>query len=238
MRSFFVPGPYAENELVALPENEARHAEKVLRLKTGTEVAILDGQGNVAIGVFERNEGGSFVRIRKVRRAEAKRLKVELIQSQLKGPKMDWLVEKLTEIGVDAIHVIRSEFTVAQSDKADRWIRLSQAAMKQSGNPKLPEILAPAELKNALARLEQRKVLKVLLSPEAERGLYESIREAGSEGFESIVLAIGPEGGFSPTEESLFAEAGFIKAALSKNVLRGETAAITATSIAIHAIDF
>lgn len=237
MRSFFVPGPYEDNAFIPLPENEARHAEKVLRLKSGTEVALLDGRGNIAVGEIERNEVGIGVRVRKLKRAPTDRMRVEIFQSQLKGPKMDWLVEKLTEIGVDAIHVIRSEFTVAQSDKVDRWVRISQAAMKQSGNPKLPEILPPKPL-NAALELLSEKTLKVLLSPDADEGLFHAVQTGRAKGAQSIALAIGPEGGFSADDEALFIGAGFLKAALSKNILRGETAAITAASIAIHAIDF
>lgn len=233
MRRFLVDEELKEGALVTLSAEESKHALKSLRLGPGSQIALVNGRGLEAEGIIQTADlSGARVEIRSVKQAE-KRIPVEILQGVLKGPKMDWLVEKLTEIGITSLHLATTRYTVASGEKIDRWQRIALSAIKQSGNPQIPSLFPPRPI-TELAR-EFDDALKILLQPGAKMGLADLVKANLGR---RIVLAIGPEGGFAPEEEKLLAEAGFEPAALSRQILRGETAALVAASLAIHAIDF
>lgn len=235
MRRFLVESPLVEGEIIRLGAEEARHAIKALRLRVGDAILLTNGQGIEADAKLAQVEPELVtVAVLKVRKLE-RTVSLELLQAPLKGPKMDWLIEKITEIGVAVVHLARTQNTVAAGEKIDRWQRVAQAAMKQSGNAHLPQIKAVLPLNEAMAGLSG---LKILLQPKAPIGLATAIAEGKKTEQKRIILAIGPEGGFTPDEESTLIQAGFIPAALSHQILRGETAAIAALAIASHSIDF
>jgi 16S rRNA (uracil1498-N3)-methyltransferase len=236
MRRFFVAAEFREGAEVALAAEEAKHAAKVLRLQVGARVLLVNGSGFEAEGALTQlSPAAGQVRIEAIREAR-RRVRLELLQAQLKGPKMDWLAEKLTEIGVDTVHILSTERTVAESDRADRWLRIARAALKQSGNSVLPEFRDPEAVGETLAKLPAGAGF--LLSPGANLALSHGIAQAKAAGATRVYLAIGPEGGFSPEEEAAFRAAGFVPCQLSHQILRGETAAIAACAIAAHSIDF
>jgi 16S rRNA (uracil1498-N3)-methyltransferase len=233
MRRFLVKEELKAGSLITLSPEESRHAVKSLRLAEGSTIALMDGRGLEAEGrIRSANMGAMVVEVVSVRKTEAA-LPIEIIQAVLKGPKVDWLVEKLTEIGVAEIRLATTKYTVATGEKIDRWQRIAQAAVKQSGNPLIPSIHAAQPLTELLPNLGPG--LKILLQPGAEKGLVALIRENRGQ---RVILAIGPEGGFSPEEERYLQEAGFVPAALSRQILRGETAALVAAALAAHSIDF
>lgn len=233
MRRFLVGGGLKAGATLTLSPEESKHAVKSLRLTEGSTIALIDGRGLEAEGLLRSADmGGALVEILSVREAEAS-LPIEIIQATLKGPKMDWLVEKLTEIGVAEIRLAITKHTVATGEKIERWQRIAQSAVKQSGNPQIPSIHAAKPLAELLPLLGEG--LKILLQPGADKGLAELIRENKGQ---RVMLAIGPEGGFTPDEERYLQEAGFVPAALSRQILRGETAALVAAALAAHSIDF
>jgi 16S rRNA (uracil1498-N3)-methyltransferase len=236
MRRFFVNNELKAPSRLMLSREETKHAAKVLRLEPGEELLLLNGKGLEAKGrLLAIGAEGAEVEVLEVREIK-KAVRLELLQAPLKGPKMDWLVEKLTELGVDSLWPARTERTVASGDKEDRWQRIAQAAMKQSGNAAMPEIHGVALLSDMLLQLPDGA--RILLQPGATLSLAAAVQNAKSAGSTRVILAIGPEGGFTDKEESQFIAAGFQPASLSKQVLRGETAAIAALSIAAHCIDF
>lgn len=233
MRRFLVSGGLKAGALLTLSPEESKHAVKSLRLAEGNAIALMDGRGLEAEGRLRSADmGGAVVEIVSVREAEAS-LPIEIIQAPLKGPKMDWLVEKLTEIGVAEIRLATTKHTVATGEKIDRWQRIAQSAVKQSGNPLIPSIHGAKPLAELVPSLGSG--LKILLQPGAVKGLAELIRENKGQ---RVMLAIGPEGGFTPEEERYLQEAGFVPAALSRQILRGETAALVAAALVAHSIDF
>ncbi len=149
---------------------------------------------------------------------------------------------KATEIGVQLITPITTQYSVALEGKEDRWKRIVQASMKQSGNAMALEINKLQSLESVLGKKEAGAFWKFVLCPDAHLSLLQQVQiglKAGPLPSKArIVLAIGPEGGFSKKEEEAFIEAGFMPASLSKNILRGETAAIAAAAILAHTIDF
>ena len=231
MRTFLTQNALVVGERVLLSPEESSHALNSLRLGQGELVRISNGQGKECEGKIWRSGSGlAEVEILKICEP-SKRIALHFLLAPLKGPKMDWLVEKLTELGVSDLQLLSSERTVARAEKLDRWVRLTEAAAKQSGNSILLKIHPILSLSEALATAPSG--LKILLQPAAPQSLSALIREQNS-ALQRIILAIGPEGGFSPKEESEFLAAGYSPARMSSQILRGETAAIAAAAIAAH----
>jgi 16S rRNA (uracil1498-N3)-methyltransferase len=234
MKRFYVKQKFLEGTSLLLSKEEGNHAKNVLRLDVGKKIKLLNGEGQEALAVIERIDTEECkVKIETVMEIPNS-APLYLLQSTLKGPKMDWLLEKATELGVHTIQLLQTERTVAKTEKLDRWKRLITAAMKQSGNAREPNLMEPISLVEAMQKFQG---LKLHLQPGAEEGMIPYIqinRKAG----EPIILAIGPEGGFSPEEEDLLHRSGFQGVCLSNQILRAETAAISALAIAMHSIDF
>jgi 16S rRNA (uracil1498-N3)-methyltransferase len=240
MKRFVVKEPLVVGQRVQLPAEEARHAYKVLRLGVDDEVLLTDGHGKEAHGrIVESAKEATFVEVLSVMaKAGGRKCAVEILQAPLKGPRMDWLVEKLTELGVDSLHPILTEHTVNNTDKEERWKRLVQAAVKQSGNLNALKLSPLRPLHEAAEAEAGRPGLKFLLSPSATIGLGQAMQEKMDSKPERIILAIGPEGGFSAAEEDLLIRQGFQAVALSRQTLRGETAGLTAAAITLHLVEF
>jgi 16S rRNA (uracil1498-N3)-methyltransferase len=240
MKRFLIPHELKAGEEFRLSPEETKHALRVLRLAQGSRILLANGKGQEAEAVIlDEEKNGARVRIESVvtSGSSARGFRLELLQAPLKGARMDWVVEKATEMGVAALHLVQSKYAVAAADKQDRWKRLAQAAMKQSGCLQAPEIHPSVDFASALSRFRPGEAL-FLLSPTAELGLAAAVRAALSQKPERVVLAIGPEGGFSPEEEAELARQGFKACLLSHQILRGETAVLAAVAVAAHALDF
>lgn len=235
MKRFLIEGELKEGlELVLAPE-ESKHAARVMRLVAGDEILLADGKGREARAeILDAEKTGMRVRVLSLEASRARPYRLELWQATLKGPRMDWLVEKATELGVDALRPIRSQYSVAEG-KLERWQRLAQSALKQSGNLRLPEITEATPLAEAWAQLPAA-FTGILLSPSAKQGLAAALAATSAQG--NVILAIGPEGGFSPEEENAFLARGFLACGLSSQILRGETAALAALAVASHSLEF
>jgi 16S rRNA (uracil1498-N3)-methyltransferase len=236
MKRFLVNKPLAEGTRIQLSPEESKHAVRVMRLEPGHKVLLTDGKGMEAEAVLvSSDKSGATFDVGATRKPEVKGHRLELLQGMLKGARMDWLVEKATELGVSAIRAVDTQYSVA-GERADRWTRVAQAALKQSGNLQLPEFPRVTSLSEALPNLPEG-FHGVLLSPTAKQGLAPLIKSLGPKPG-TVVLAIGPEGGFSPEEEKLLESKGFHACLLSSQILRGETAALVAVAVALHALEF
>jgi 16S rRNA (uracil1498-N3)-methyltransferase len=157
---------------------------------------------------------------------------ITLLLAILKFDRMEWAIEKATELGVARMVPLiakRTDSHLASSavKRVERWRRIAREAAQQSRRASPPEIAAPAGLQEALAPPADRRV--VLSESEEQVSLKEAV--AGSKG--TLALAIGPEGGWTDEEERAFREHGWIAASLGPTILRAETAAIAAVSIVI-----
>lgn len=237
MKRFLVHEPLRVGAQITLSPDESKHATRVMRLTVGDLVLLTDGRGLEAEArLLDAEKSGALVEITSVREAGRRAFRLELLQGTLKGARMDWLVEKATELGVDVIRAVDTQFSVA-GERTDRWTRVAQAALKQSGNLRLPEFPETGKLVDTLAHLPPG-FHGFLLSPDASQGLAKAVHAAMPKGEGAAVLAIGPEGGFSPDEEKLLQDKGFRACRLSAQILRGETAAMAAAAVALHALEF
>ena len=164
---------------------------------------------------------------------EIKEVRIDLILALCKADKLEWILEKTTEIGVANIYLLNAERSVVKlpadrlQGRIDRWQKIMNAASKQSRRSTLPHLHPPATTEDLLPCVNTD--LKLMLSERIEAPpLKTLLRERA---WESASLGIGPEGGWSSREENLFCEAGFLLVNMGHNILRSETAAIVATAI-------
>jgi 16S rRNA (uracil1498-N3)-methyltransferase len=230
-----VPRFYCEAALRAgaaaeLPEDAAHHAVHVLRLRAGDPVTLFDGRG----GEYQARIA-SVARLRVTLDVVAHRalerespLAVALVQGVSAGEKMDFTVQKATELGVAALQPVigaRSTGRLAGEramQKRLHWQRVAIAACEQCGRNRVPQVRAPVALEEYCRSAAPASGL--LLSPEAQLGLREAAARLGGQ----ATLAAGPEAGFTATEEALLARCGFVPVRLGPRVLRTETAALAA----------
>ncbi len=217
---------------------ELDHMRKVLRLAPGDAVTLLDDSGWEHEGVIRSYaaRSGEIAILKSFQPERESPLRVTLAQALGKGDKMDWVVEKATELGVAQIAPFVSSRTVPRLDEAGsekrraRWQKIALSAAKQSGRTKVPEIIELADF-STLVRHAWPCALKLLCwEGESQLNLTQLHRE--TPGVESLLLVIGPEGGLSPDEVAEATRNGFKSVGLGKRILRTETAALAALSLA------
>jgi len=224
--------------------SQAEHMARVLRAQPGLEADVVAG-GHV----FHAEVAAvSLVEIRFNLIAEVQAdpaLPVTLVVSVYKFDRMEWAIEKATELGVASIAPViarRTEKHLAQAadKRVERWRRIAQEAAQQSRRSDVPLIHAPAPLaeriRAASASPGQSSDSTYIVLAEQERtttlrnALDEAIAQAQAE-MPTLEIAIGPEGGWAPDEEALFDANGWRAASLGPRILRAETAAIAALAV-------
>lgn len=224
--------------------NEVKHMAGALRLGPGQEVELADGRGSLARAEIEQiSKKEVTLRIRHLEQLVARGEGTLCVaQSMLKGARMDWMVEKLVECGVDSLWTFSSRHSVPEEGafeaRRDRWDRIIFAALKQSGAPFGLRLEDAGNLTAVLSRAAAEGLGVVLLDPSPDLPPLWKALDSASKGTHGIVLVVGPEGGFAPEEIDAYRSAGAELGRLSSAVLRGETAAISASSVARHWIDF
>ncbi|MBS0431337.1 MAG: 16S rRNA (uracil(1498)-N(3))-methyltransferase [Proteobacteria bacterium] len=227
-----VEPPLAPGVEIVLPQQAAAHVARVLRLRTGDPLILFDGDGHdyasELAGVSPRSV---HVRVLSAHRAAGESpLRITLAQALARGEKMDWIIQKATELGAAAIVPLvteRSEVKLegARADKrASHWRGVAIGACEQSGRARVPGILAPQGLAAWLESLDRRSAsTRLALFPGGESS-PRALTAVESE----ILLAVGPEGGFGDGDIAALRAAGFSGLALGPRVLRTETAGIAA----------
>lgn len=225
----FVDEPLATGREVRLGAGAAAHVSRVLRLADGDELTLFDGRGGEYLATLLESRGTvARVRVGEHRPIERESpLGITLAQGVSRGERMDWVVQKATELGVAAIVPLLTERSVVRWDavqsarKREHWRGIVISACEQSGRNRLPELPAPQPLDRWLAAPSAGGA-RIMLDPAAQTGLH----SLGSTS--SVTLLIGPEGGLTPAEHALAARGGFTSMRLGPRILRTETAAIAA----------
>ncbi|WP_448136346.1 16S rRNA (uracil(1498)-N(3))-methyltransferase [Stenotrophomonas rhizophila] len=225
-----VENPLAVGQLLSLPEEAANHLVRVMRLREGDGCVLFNGDGHdyraTLVVVGKRD---AQVRIdAALAVANESPLHITLLQGIARGEKMDLILQKATELGVNAIVPVNAERTEVKLDAARaekrlaHWNSVVVSACGQSGRARVPSVAAPQSLLDA-ARQVPAEALKLTLDPLGEHRLSTLQPPPGG-----VVIAIGPEGGWSPRDRQALAEAGFQGLQLGPRILRTETAGLAA----------
>jgi 16S rRNA (uracil1498-N3)-methyltransferase len=230
---FFSSTPLNSESTTLLTGSPARHMSKALRMQPGDTVVLFDGSGceydaiinSVAKSAVELSTG-----IARIPPTESS-LEIELWQGVSKGSRMDSVVQKATELGVMRIRPVLTKHGMVKLDAAradkrtEHWQEVAVSACEQSGRAVVPKIMLPIKLEAALGALNKNDQA-VMLVP----GDYPALGAAPLSGT-SIILIIGPEGGFSSGEEALAKSLGVTLGSMGPRILRTETAPLAALSI-------
>jgi 16S rRNA (uracil1498-N3)-methyltransferase len=233
----YIDAVLTAGSVVELAPATASHLAKVLRARDGDELVLFNGDGQEFHGAIE-SVRGSRVRAsvgegRPVNRESP--LKVTLVQCVPRGDRMDFIVQKATELGVSRIVPILSQRSVVRLDarqaesKSAHWRAVAVSACEQCGRNRLPAIDAAQPLLHYLGESVPSDSLRLLFEPDGGSQGRELNGGAPNEGpMPGAEMAIGPEGGFGSDELEAFRVAGFLRVGLGPRVLRTETAAIAA----------
>ncbi|MBH5330088.1 16S rRNA (uracil(1498)-N(3))-methyltransferase [Eikenella sp. S3360] len=229
MPRFYVAQTFAEGGVLRLPENVCRHIQ-VLRLQAGAPLVLFDGRGGAAQAVLlEIGRRQALARVDKLlTESRESPLAVTLLQAVSASEKMDFAVQKSTELGVGRIvPVVAARSNVRlQGERAEkkvrRWQDIAISACEQCGRNQVPQVAPIADLAQALAALPAEAGARLLLSP------HDGVPLRSLPKVQNAVLLIGPEGGLTAKEEALARSHGFQPVRLGARVLRTETAALAA----------
>jgi len=228
---------------------EHHHLKMVLRIKAGEKIELFDEEGRRYSAVVGRSEiDRTVLEIEEVREEKRSRILITLAQSLIKAQAMDFVVQKATELGASAVIPVEARRSVARIEgkvdkKLERWRRIALEAAKQCKITFPPDILPPLTLER-LAQ-ERRDGVKLLLSENQGRMMRDILVGDGSGTFPgarivpapsppSVLIVVGPEGGWESEEEAFLLASGFEAVSLGKNILRAETAALAGLAMISH----
>ncbi|MFL6591504.1 MAG: 16S rRNA (uracil(1498)-N(3))-methyltransferase [Luteimonas sp.] len=236
---FFVDQPLQAGTRLRLPESAATHLVRVLRADAGDACVLFNGDGrDYSARVVTAGKRETLVEIVDGRDVDNESpLRLTLLQSLARGEKMDLVLQKGTELGVAAFVPVASERSEVrlEGERVDKrvghWRNVVVAACEQSGRARVPDVAAPMPLAQAVAALDSG-CRRLLLDPGGAR----AVGALGLSPAAEVVLAIGPEGGWSPRDRAALAQAGFEGVRLGPRILRTETAGIAAIAVlqALH----
>ena len=237
-RRFFYDPINVRGDLVTLSDEETTHIKKVLRLTSGVEAELLDGNGNIL--VVELDVSGTMVsgRILEKKKIESSnKITLVLVQSLLKSNRFDDLLPQLTQLGVDQVYPIcsnRSQVNLKNVNtpkKQIRWKKIVDASCKQCMRDIRMKVESSVQLEQYLnlSGPVEKGELRILFWEEEKIVFLKDINNLNS--VEKVQIMLGPEGGFSRDEVSLAKKFGWQTVSLGKRVLKAETATITAVSL-------
>jgi 16S rRNA (uracil1498-N3)-methyltransferase len=238
-RRFFVRDVHQVGEVVAIEGSDARKIARVLRLKSGDEIELVDSAGALFAAALEMRADYVAARLVELRvQSDAKTATIDVAQSIPKGRKMEYVVEKLSELGARALIPVQSERTIVQgagSAKIERWRRIARSSAQQSGRRDVMIVADTVAFDALCERMCEYDVTLLLweiaaVEPLRERlpGLLANAR--------TILIVVGPEGGFSHIEAEAAQAAGACTVSLGSHILRTETAGLVAVAIVMYEV--
>lgn len=228
----FIDLPVGGQSKLRLPDGPGKHLRRVLRVRAGDPLIVFDGRGGEHHArVLEIDSRTVVVQIGEHAPGDrTSPLRTTLWQAVCRGGRMDYVVEKATELGVDEFVPVIMQRGVVSLDarraasKRTHWEAVSRSACEQCGRNRVPLIRAPRELRDCVADVPD--AARLMLSPGAATPLATLDRRP-----DHVVLLVGPEGGIAPDEHEVLAGHGFAAVSLGPRVLRSDTAGLAALSV-------
>jgi len=238
LRRFYIEHLINEEGLCIISGAEAKHITKVLRMRKGDRLVLINGDGDRHETEIE-SVGHKEVLARIIRALPTppvSPIEITLCQSLLKSGPMDYFIQKVSELGANRILPFISERTVVRPDirksanKLRHWRKIAQSATKQSGRLLPAEIHPVLSIQEIMNQSKIKNALKIILwEDENVKDLKKVLKN--TDPIRNFVGIVGPEGGFSNQEIESAKDAGFISVSLGPRILRAETAAVTLLAI-------
>ena len=228
-----------ENKKCIIEGEDVKHISKVLRCRVGEKLEICNNDNNEYICEIT-NIDKSRVELDIVEFVDIKResdLKIKVYQGLPKGPKMEMIHQKLTEVGVDEIILVQTKRTVVKVDdkkedkKIERWERIIYEAAKQSKRGKIPKLRGVLNFNEALDDMKLNDFNIAPYENEKTKSIKQAIKGLD---IKNIGIFVGPEGGFEDVEIEAIEEIGGQSVSLGPRILRTETASLVASSIVLY----
>jgi len=239
MRRFLVKPEQISGKRVSILGDQVKHLRQVLRLKSGEKVIVLDGLGASYLVALEKvtEDIVQGEMLEKIKLDSEAPLEITLVQSVLKGEKMDWVVQKATELGVNRIIPLSSERTVVKisaskaEERRKRWEKIAQEAVKQCGRLLVPQIETIQTWEEVRAKFVQYHLVLLPWEEEKTQGLKKVLETVSPQ---KVLFIVGPEGGFSGQEAQKAQLEGACPVSLGPRILRAETASLAMLSILMY----
>lgn len=241
MPKFFVAPEQIGEKSIEITGDNAKHISAVLRAKIGEALTVCDSNGTdyecVVSEITKKTVTAEIVE--KHKNLNEPEIKITLFQSVPKLDKMETVIQKCIEIGVDRIVPVISEHTVVKvgekaEKKLERFRKIAEAAAKQCGRGKIPEVSDITDFKAAVKQAVELDNAVIPYEKERERSVKSFIKEFKGK---SVGIFIGPEGGFSDDEIAFCAENGIKSVTLGRRILRTETAGLVTSVILLYELE-
>jgi len=241
MPKFFVDEEQIQKNTITIQGTDVNHMKHVLRLKEKEEVQIASKQdGSTYRCAIETITEEQIVCTILEKQEESHELpfSITIFQGLPKAEKMEWIIQKCTELGVvEFVPVVFQNCVVKLEEKTakkkvERWQKIVETAAKQSGRDKIPKVQLPQTLEQVGKQLEAYDAIVVAYEKETTHTLKHALKEIGR--YETIAILIGPEGGLEEKEIQFLKEKGANVITLGKRILRTETAPLVVTSNLIY----
>lgn len=238
IRRVFVDKLKMKNGMVLIAGPGHKYIADVLRKGPGDRIDIIDGKGYLYRCTIQSIKGKELYLqvLDVVHKPQEKRSRVILCVSPIKGPRMDWLIEKATELGAEKIVPVIFRRTLIKfsddgTEKIERWRRITIEASRQSGRFTIPEIMDPTPLRGIPDLIKDTGKRVVLYEKERHTTLKDVF---GTKTGDATCIVIGPEGGIEEAEIEWLKENGFTTCTLGENILRAETTPLVVLSIILY----
>ena len=243
MPKFFVTQDKITENQIIIDTEDVAHISRVLRLGIGDHVTVCDSQGTdyeAEIAEMEQKQIVCSITEKRVSESEPN-IKVTLFQGLPKASKMEYIIQKTTELGISEIVPVKLSRCVVKIDnkkderkKLDRWQKISEAAAKQSGRGIVPQISEIMTLDEVIKRSKEFDLFFVPYECEEQKTLKEVLLSRSD--IKTVGFIIGPEGGFDPAETEKLRENGIDTVTLGKRILRTETAGEAVLAMTMYEI--
>lgn len=238
MPKFFVKSEQIENEVIHIQGEDVKHIKDVLRLKIGEEIYVGNPEKaeNYRCQIVEINP--TFVQcniVEKLASVAEPSIQVTIFQALPKQDKMEWILQKATELGMIGLVPVATKYCVVKLEekekrkKQERWQKIVESAAKQSGRDIIPIVAPPVNLVNVIQQVPTFDLFIIAYEKETEHTLKQALQRVENK-TAKIGILIGPEGGMAEEEVQSLHEAGATVVTLGKRILRTETVALNILS--------
>lgn len=240
MQHFFVEPDYITEGQVRITGDDVKHITKSLRLGPGDEISVADGKGRkYIVEIVETGNGLVIGDIKEEFRSKVEpEVEITLLQGLPKSRKMDLIVEKCTELGIDKVIPAETKRSVVKlkpskaKRRRKRWQRKAEAAAKQSKRARIPAVGQLMDLADLAEIAADYDLILLPWEEESTNSVKEVLGSATA--IEKVLIIIGPEGGFAAEEVEAAKQLGAKSVSLGPRILRTETAGLTTLSLVLY----